>query len=141
MVKRRIMIIKRFITIIVIIVMMIRAIVRTMMNAPMESFFAVISVSTQVSMIIQYYSKYLKTMMHIIILLEAVYPQPSYLHMSFFKTSAQQHNKHLPIKRSMISSAVGSAYCECPEGFEIGSDDQTCRDIDEVSSFDNCYHS
>ena len=80
-------------------------------------------------------------MMHIIILLEAVYPQPSYLHMSFFKTSAQQHNKHLPIKRSMISSAVGSAYCECPEGFEIGSDDQTCRDIDEVSSFDNCYHS
>ena len=141
MVKRRIMIIKRFITIIVIIVMMIRAIVRTMMNAPMESFFAVISVSTQVSMIIQYYSKYLKTMMHIIILLEAVYPQPSYLHMSFFKTSAQQHNKHLPIKRSMISSAVGSAYCECPKGFEIGSDDQTCRDIDEVSSFDNCYHS
>ena len=52
MIKRMIMIIKRFITIIVIIVMMIRAIVRTMMNAPMESFIAVISVSTQVSMII-----------------------------------------------------------------------------------------
>ena len=52
MIKRMIMIIKRFIKIILIIVMMIRAIVRTMMNAPMESFIAVISVSTQVSMII-----------------------------------------------------------------------------------------
>ena len=32
-----------------------------------------------------------------------------------------------------ILSSVGSAYCECPEGFEIGDDNQTCQDINEVS--------
>ena len=29
---------------------------------------------------------------------------------------------------------MGSAYCECPDGFDIGDDDQTCHDINEVDS-------
>ena len=34
----------------------------------------------------------------------------------------------------IILSSVGSAYCECPQGFDIGADNQTCRDINEVTN-------
>ena len=51
---------------------------------------------------------------------------------SFVRTSGAQ--EYLILNFNFRPSSVGSAYCECPDGFDIGDDNQTCHDINEVDS-------